>query len=79
VDNKAASNKRTSRVKLLRKIIDLILSDNFDNKPVLSDSPKANRSQTMTYSTPLDRSSYNYGYTTTDDIASTKHEVSKYW
>lgn len=76
MDNKATSNKRTSRVKLLRKIIDLILSDNFNNKPVLSNSPT---SVTMPYTTPLDRSSYNYGYTTTNDIASTKHEVSKYW
>lgn len=54
--------KRFLRKLLLNKLIKDVLEKKFDNTPELLNNLYNNNSSRKQYLSPLDRSSYNYGY-----------------
>lgn len=54
--------KRFLRKLLLKKLIKDVLERKFDNTPELLNNLYNNNSSRKQYLSPLDRSSYNYGY-----------------
>ena len=69
LEEERAKRKKILRLILLKRLIENMFENKVDNTPVLPNSLyNENGSPRRQYFSPLDRSNYNYGYMTLDEI-----------